>query len=369
MQTRTICCRLLTTSTFEDALQETSERFADACNHVLMIAIDQKTHNAIKLHHLCYMQIREKFGLSANLSVRAIRRVSACMTKLKGKRKRPREFKPKSIDYDARIFSYQEEKGTISLTTTQGRIRIPLILGKYQQAALFGKNPTSATVINKAGIWYIHMVIEVAPVQGTGNRIMGIDLGINNIATTSTGLRIEGKTRQDFKQKRANIRASLQSKNKPGARKILKKLSGYENRRIKHENHVLSKQIVEEAKRHNCGTIRMEQLKGIRFKTKTWNKHLNRKVAGWSFYQLQKFVEYKAAIFGIAVELIDPAYTSQTCHQCLKLGSRKGEQFNCLTCGELHADVNASHVIALGGAAVSQPELAASKKLAKSFRL
>lgn len=179
---------------------------------------------------------------------------------------------------------------------------------------------------------------------------MGIDLGVNNIATTSTGLRIKGKARQDFKQQRAKVRASLQSKGSEGAKKVLKKISGKENRRIKHENHVLSRQLVEEAKRHNCGIIRMEQLKDIRARTKTWNKHLNRMVAGSSFYQLQQFVQYKAAACGIAVELVNPAYTSQTCHQCLNLGSRNGERFNCLTCGKQHADVNASHVIALGGA-------------------
>ena len=114
---------------------------------------------------------------------------------------------------------------------------------------------------------------------------------------------------------------------------------------------MISKQLVEEAKRHNCGIIRMEQLKDIRNKTKTWNKHLNRMVAGWSFYQLQQFVTYKAASHSIAIELINPKYTSQTCHQCLNLGSRKGELFSCTTCGEEHADVNAAFVIALGGAA------------------
>ena len=138
------------------------------------------------------------------------------------------------------------------------------------------------------------------------------------------------------------------------------KLSGYEKRKIRHENHVLSKKLVEEAKRHNCGTIRMELLKDIRNKTRTWNKHLNRMVAGWSFYQLQQFLKYKAAASGIIVELINPAYTSQTCHQCLKLGSRTGELFNCLTCGEKHADVNASHVIALGGAVCKPARISSS---------
>jgi len=351
METRTICCKLFTTPAIANALQETSERFSDACNHVLNISIEEKTHNAIKLHKLCYTDVRKLFGLSANLAVRSIRRVVACMTRLKGKRKQPKKFSPKSIDYDARIFSYRERDETVSLTTTKGRIRTPMILGEHQRKALKGQNPTSATVIKKGKDWYIHIVVEFEKTPTDGDGVMGVDLGINNIATTSTGLRIEGKSRQDFKKKRANIRASLQSKGKQSTKKVLKKLSGYENRRIKHENHVLSKQLVDEAKRHKIGVIRFEQLKDIRSRTKTWNKHLNRMVAGWSFYQLQQFVEYKAAASGISVEYVNPAYTSQTCHQCLNLGSRNGERFNCLTCGEQHADVNASHIIALGGAA------------------
>lgn len=334
----------------DKALNDTSICFANACNHVLKIAIEEKTYNAIKLHKLCYAQVRELFGLSANLAVRAIRRIVSCMTKLKGKRKFSKGFYPKSIDYDARIFSYRERDEIVSLTTTKGRIRIPMLLGKHQRNALKGKNPTAATVINKSGIWYIHIAVDIEPIPFDGEGVMGIDLGINHIATTSTGLKIEGKSRQSFKKKRSKVRASLQSKGKQSTKKVLKKLSGYENRRIKHENHVISRQLVEEAKRHNCGIIRMEQLKHIRSKTKTWNKHRNRMVAGWSFYQLQQFVQYKAASFGISVEFVNPAYTSQTCHHCLKLGSRNGERFNCLTCGEQHADVNASHVVALGGA-------------------
>jgi len=350
MGKRTICCRLLTTPSIEDTLTETSQRFSDACRHVLKIAVTEKTHNAIKLHKLCYADVRKLFGLSANLAIRSIRRVVACMTKLKGKRKRPKAFKPNSIDYDARTFSYLEPNETVSLTTTKGRVHIPMILGEHQRKALKGKNPTAATVIKKGKDWYIHIVVEFQSEPVSGDGVMGIDLGINNIATTSTGLRIEGKARQNFKEKRAKVRASLQSKRKKSTKKVLKRLSGYENRRVKHENHVLSRQLVEEAKRHNCGVIRMERLTDIRDKTKTWNKHRNRMVAGWSFYQLQKFVEYKASAFSISVEYVNPAYTSQTCHQCLNLGSRNGEHFNCLTCGEQHADVNASHVIALGGA-------------------
>lgn len=366
MQTRTICCKMLPTIEAEEALKETSHLFADACNYVSQQALVNKTSSALKLHALCYKIIREQFQLSANLAVRSIRRVSSARTRLKGKRKAPKLFKPKSIDYDARLFYLKD--GIVSLRTLQKRFRIPIVLGEYQRKALQGKTPTSATVIKKPDGWYIHMVIECEEAVCTGKNKIGIDLGLTNIATTSTNLKIEGQSRQAFKKEKAKVRASLQSKGTKGAKKVLKKISGKEKRRIRHENHVLSKQLVEEAKRHDCGTIRMEQLKEIRCRTKTWNKHLNRMIAGWSFYQLQQFVKYKAAVCGIAVEFVNPKYTSQTCHKCYQLGSRKGERFYCSTCGESHADINAACVISLGGA-VCKPARISNSMLAESFRL
>lgn len=351
MVTKTVCCKLLTSAPIASALEDTSERFADSCDYVLSVAIEKGSHNAIKLHHLCYKECREMFGLSANLAIRSIRRVVTCMTKLKGKRKRPKKFSPKSIDYDARIFFYREAEESVSLTTTRGRIVVPMLLGEFQRKHLKGKSPTSAQVIKKGSDWYIHIQVHHEPSDAPGDEVMGMDCGITNIVATSKGTLIEGESRQQFKKHRARVRASLQSKGTEGAKKVLRRVSGKEARRIRHDNHVISKSIVEEAKRHDCGVIRMERLKHIRANTKTWNKHLNRMVAGWSFYQLQQFVQYKADIAGISVEFVDPTYTSQMCHQCLCLGSRKGERFNCLTCGEQHADINASHVIALGGAA------------------
>jgi putative transposase len=60
----------------------------------------------------------------------------------------------------------------------------------------------------------------------------------------------------------------------------------------------------------------------------------------WSFYQLQKFVEYKAKLQGVPVEYIDPRYTSKTCCKCGHVGDNK--RFECPSGHVDHADVNAS---------------------------
>jgi len=348
----TIRCKLFTDQDLAEDLLKTCEAFAEGCNHILQLASEKKTKNALQLHRLSYHVMREKYHLSANLAVRAIRRVSAAFSK----KKRPRHFKPTSVSYDARIFSFFEENYSVSLKTLQGRKKIFLDIGDYQKKALIGQKPTAATLVRRGKEWYFDICVERESFSVRGET-MGIDLGLKNIAYTNTGLFFSGEKRQAFKLKQAQIRASLQSKNTRGAKQRLKKLSGYEKRRIRHDNHVLSKQLVDEAIRHNCGTIRMEQLKAIREKTKVWNKHRNRMMAGWSFYQLQHFVEYKAKCAGITIEYVSPAYTSQTCYRCGCLGNRHKDCFKCTTCGESPADWNAAWMIAKGGASVNRPEL------------
>jgi len=256
-----------------------------------------------------------------------------------------------------RIFTFWEKDFRVSLTTLRGRRQAFLQIGEYQKQALRGKKPTCALLVQRGKEWYLNIVIEDEEPPLKEGTVIGVDLGLRNTAYVSTGFFLPGFERQAFKEKRAKIRASLQSKATRGSYKKLRQLSGYEKRKIRHENHELSKQLVLEAQRHNAGVIRMEQLTHIRKKTLVWNPHRNRQLSGWSFGQLQQFVVYRARRVGIAVEFVNPAYTSQVCFTCRQKGLRDKDVFKCSTCGERHADFNAACLISIGGAVVNRPEL------------
>jgi transposase len=57
-------------------------------------------------------------------------------------------------------------------------------------------------------------------------------------------------------------------------------------------------------------------------------------------------ISNRAERSGMAIGLVNPAYTSQTCHQCGLIGVRKRHRFTCPSCGHQdHADVNAARNI------------------------
>src|SRR4051794_27028364 len=127
--TRTIVCKLDPTPEQVADLDATLGAFAGACDFAAETARSIGSTNKVKVQHACYAEIRQRFGLSANLAIRAIARACAA---LKVPAKMHSKFAPTSIDFDARIFAFQEWNWTFGLTLLSGRVKIATILGDRQ---------------------------------------------------------------------------------------------------------------------------------------------------------------------------------------------------------------------------------------------
>jgi len=211
-------------------------------------------------------------------------------------------FEPTSIDYDARIFSFREWDWTFSLTLLHSRQRIASALGDRQRAALNGRKPTSATLVKRPdGGYYLHIQIsDDAPEPIVATEFIGVDLGVAEIAVDSDGNAYSGKPVEAVRRKHNLQRKRLQRRNTKGARKKLKRIAGKEARFRRHENHVISKRIVESAKRTGRG-IAVESLDGIRDRIRARGGDARNRLSGWAFHQLRSFVEYKALAAGVPV--------------------------------------------------------------------
>jgi putative transposase len=183
----------------------------------------------------------------------------------------------------------------------------------------------------------------------TPNGAIGVDRNsVGNIAVLAdpqTGhVRHLGFNPARTKQCWRNRKRNLQ---RQGKRRLLSKLRRNHARRSKHQNHVVSKTVVDYAKQHSRA-IALEKLDGI---TKMGSKIRSYSERNqWAFAQLAQFIQYKARLAGVPVIEVDPAYTSQTCSRCGHIHKPEGKSFRCPACGHQdHRDANAAFNIARRG--------------------
>ena len=345
----TLQIKLLPDDTQANALLNTIKKSNNVCNQISEIAWKEKIFNQYKLHHRVYHEIKNQSGLSAQMVVRCLCKVT---DSYKLDKKIKREFKLLgAITYDSRILSYKES--SVSIWTVDGRLKIPFVCHRPDWLP-FVKG--EADLITRRGKFFLLQTVEV-PEDGIKDveKFLGVDFGLVNIATLSTGEIMSGKEIEAYRVKRQKIRSSLQSKGTKGSKRLLKRLSGKEMRTASIVNHTIAKQIVAQAKRE-CKGIALEDLTGIRKSANKKRKKFRSRIGKWNFFDLRAKIEYKARLAGIPVVLVEPRYSSQMCNKCLHIGSRTGESFKCSCGNEDHADLNAAKNIALLGAAVNQPE-------------
>ena len=349
----TISVKLLHTAEQAQSFKELSETFAGACNEIVPVAQEHRCWNRVALHHLSYNSTRVTYPeLGSQMTCNAIHKVSSAYKTLqsnkgikKGEPVPPIQFSPKSVHFDKRTYSIKDE--TLSLFTMIGRVKVPFVMGNHQRNLFNQGSATEAELICKKGQWFFNLVLDLPDAApATGDKVMGVDVGENVIAATSSGRVFDGGKLRHNRDKYLSHRRRLQSNGSQSAKQKLRGISGKERRHVAHVNHCISKAVVQEAVSCGASEIRLEDLTHIRDRIKA-GKRVRARLHRWAWRQLQDFVAYKAQAMGIAVNYVNPAYTSQSCSVCHELGKRVKHRFTCPQCGHVeHSDINGARNIA-----------------------
>jgi IS605 OrfB family transposase len=379
--TRTICCKLTMDDQDMTTLAAMARAFNEAATWVAQICWEEGLTNTNTAHHRVYGETRTQFGLGAQLAVCARMKAVEAIKAVKAK---PQEieiatcpqFGPRgSVRYDARSYTLMGQE-RVSLNTLAGRITCRLVLGERQLGLL--RDPAwaigGADLIWRRGVYYLHVsqgreVPDLTPTPPVGG-VLGVDLGIVNLATDSEGQHFSGQQVQVVRARYHHRRQQLQQCGTRNAKRRIRQTGRREARFQRDVNHGISKQVVQKAVVARKA-LALEDLTGIRARTTVRRAH-RYAWHSWAFFQLRTFISYKAAWAGVPVYLVDPKNTSRTCPRCgyCSKDNRKSQAvFACTNpsqpCGFTgHADhVGASNVAARAAntqllrqwAAVNQP--------------
>ncbi|MBT2676489.1 transposase [Streptomyces sp. ISL-14] len=364
----TVQVKLLPTPEQAAALEATLHACNEAATWVSEVAFECGEFKNFALRKHVYGEIRSRWALGAQAAQHTIKKTCDAYTTLKANLKagnlgkpgskryrraseKPVVFRPQGAQpYDDRMLSWQIPDRRVSVWTVTGRVKdVAFTASPEQLATLALYRRGESDLLERDGMWFLNATCEVpeaelnvAPVD-----FLGIDLGIVNIATTSDGEITAGRELNRIRTRERGLRAKLQRKNTPSAKRRLKKRRRKEARRVRDINHKIAKHVVAEAKRTGRG-IALEDLGGIRERVRL-RKPQRATLHSWAFAQLGAFIAFKARRAGVPVVYVDPAYTSRTCAECghIDRANRVSQAwFACRNCGFVdHADRNGSRNI------------------------
>jgi putative transposase len=358
---RTVVVKLDIDDSDAPLLHETVEEYLWACNYVVRDAWedDYKPTSKTKLHDRTYSDVREQTRLQANLVQSARNRAAEAIKGVvarwqNGKTASQPNFTTPSVRYDKRSATFHNDY--VSLSTVNGRIEAEYALppeGDNPQTEYLRNDEyevTGATLQyrNEADTFFLHIgtkaeVESEIPNDGDAehNRVLGVDLGIEQIAVTSTGRFWSGDYLNHRRREYERVCGDLQRTGTESAHRTIEQMADRETRWVEDYLHRISKAIVQEAVAHDCGQIAFEELTDIRERMPN-----AKKFHAWAFRRLYDYVAYKAKAEGVETTQVDPAYTSQRCSRCgttLQENRRSQAKFCCQKCGyEINADYNAA---------------------------
>lgn len=338
---RTIKVKLQLSEADVLSLRETQKIVSSCFNDHVAWSFEKKSWSKLTAHKDLYFAQREKFPQLPSAMLQSTRDTALESVKALKLKFQPKKSENSGIRYDKRLFSLRGEQ--LTLSSINGRIKTIIQFpewckevvkeGKIQGVQLCWDKNKKQFAAN-----FVFSLFDIKP-KSDGTAI-GLDRGLINLVTSSEGEIFGGKSVRKSQRKFLYLRKKLSTKGTHSAKRLLRKISGKEQRFSREINHIIAKKL---ASRSEVKTYVIEDLTAIRRQKR--GKKMNKLLHSWAFKQFESFLAYKCEAAGISIEVVSAAYTSQMCSCCGNIlrSNRQGGRYSCKKCGFTgHADINAA---------------------------
>ncbi|WML51743.1 transposase [Neobacillus sp. PS3-12] len=342
VSTITAKIQIYVSDTEQDNLIVTAHSYRQACNWLSIWVYETKILNQGRLIDLYYRNLREQFGLKSQMAQSVMKTVIARYKSAKSNGHEWSLITFKLPEYDL-VWNrdYSLTDNCFSVNTLNGRLKLRFEKQGMKQYFDGTWKFGTAKLVHKHKKWFLHipMTKEFPALEFVHvNNIVGVDLGINFLATAYDSQHetffYKGRTVKHKRGQYKALRKQLQMKQTSSSRKKLKQIGSRENRYVTDINHQVTKALVD---KYPKGTVFvLEDLSGIRSATERIRVRHRYISVSWAFYQFRQILEYKARLNGQRVIIVDPKYTSQTCPKCGHIEkvnrNKKMHTFECQNC-------------------------------------
>ena len=276
----------------------------------------------------------------------AIKNVGRAYQRFFQKKSKFPRFKKRGVHDSARL-----DNGPGTFECDGARIRLPKIgWVRMHETLRFDGKPLSATLSREADRWFISISVEIERLEPVceSQATVGIDLGVSTAVTLSTGEKIDSPKPLKKALQRLKRRSKQHSRKQKGSanrRKSARKLAKL-HARIAHIRQNWTHQTTTDLTRR----FALIGIENLNVKGMMANAKLARSISDIGFYELRRQLEYKAALAGSVVVVVDRWFpSSKTCSACgaycesMPLSIR---EWTCAQCGAEHdRDINAAQNI------------------------
>lgn len=395
--TKTMKLHLLTNSKENFLLEEFLRQYTLACDYISRYVFNNGfILNFMRLQEQLYDTIRAEFNLKSQMTISAFKTVTARYKAVKEWLfQKPYKYKdengnwqyiPRTLEWlrepicferpqadlvRGRDYSFVNSGTELSLNTLNKRIKVRFdvpscFAGYFDGTWSFG----TGKIVNFNGEWYFHIPMTKDVSEEYSNdsvkHVVGIDRGLRFLAVIYDEKGecsfIDGKQILNKRDKFVKTRAKLQSKGTKSAKRVLKRISGRENRWMSDVNHRISKTL---CNKYGSNTLYvLEDLADVSFAEENLarSKKQKRELRSWAFYQFEQYLNYKALETGSMVLKVPANYTSQRCPKCgrIRKENRKHNihEYICDCCGYRSNDdrISAMNLQMLGTLYISGDE-------------